>query len=155
MKIGIIIHSHTGNTLSVGEKLREVWGSEGHEVTLERVRAENEEPSEALKTALAEAPEIASYDVVVFGAPVRGFSLSPVMKKYLNQIESLKGKEVYCFVTQQLKSPIFGGNHSLGQMKQLCLSKGERVSKSGIVNWSNKKRDEMIDKIVENFTGQE
>lgn len=154
MKIGIIIHSHTGNTLSVGEKLREVWGNEGHEVTLERVRAENEEPSEALKTELAEAPEISPYDVVVFGAPVRGFSLSPVMKKYLQQIESLKGKEVFCFVTQQLKSPIFGGNHSLGQMKQLCLSKGERVSKSGIVNWSNKKRDEMIDRIVGDFTGQ-
>ena len=153
MKIGIIIHSHTGNTLSVGEKLREVWGNEGHEVTLERVRAENEEPSEALKTELAEAPEISPYDVVVFGAPVRGFSLSPVMKKYLQQIESLKGKEVFCFVTQQLKSPIFGGNHSLGQMKQLCLSKGERVSKSGIVNWSNKKREEMMDEIVRNFTG--
>jgi flavodoxin len=154
MKIGIIIHSHTGNTLSVGEKLREVWGNEGHEVTLERVRAENEEPSEALKTGLAEAPEISPYDVVVFGAPVRGFSLSPVMKKYLQQIESLKGKEVFCFVTQELKSPIFGGNHSLGQMKQLCLSKGERVSKSGIVNWSNKKREEMIDKIIGDFTRQ-
>ena len=155
MKIGIIIHSHTGNTLSVGEKLREVWGNEGHEVSLERVKAENEEPSEALKTKLAETPEIGPYEVVVFGAPVRGFSLSPVMKKYLQQIESLKGKEVFCFVTQELRSPIFGGNHSLGQMKQLCLSKGERVSKSGIVNWSNKKREEMIDKIVGDFTRQE
>ena len=154
MKIGIIIHSHTGNTLSVGEKLREVWGNEGHEVTLERVRAENEEPSEALKTELAEAPEIGPYDVVVFGAPVRGFSLSPVMKKYLNQMGSLKGKEVYCFVTQQLKSPIFGGNHSLGQMKQLCAVKGQRVTKSGIINWSNKKREEMIESLVKDFTGE-
>jgi flavodoxin len=154
MKIGIIVHSHTGNTLSVGERIKEEWERKGASVKVERVKAVNEEPAEAEKTELAETPDVSSYDVVVFGAPVRAFSLSPVMKKYMNQIDSLAGKEVYCFVTQQLKTPVLGGSHSIKQMKQLCAVKGQRVTKSGIINWSNKKREEMIESLVKDFTGE-
>jgi len=43
MKIGIILYSYSGNTLFVGEKLREVLLKKGHEVSLERIKASDEE----------------------------------------------------------------------------------------------------------------
>ena len=42
MKIGILVHSKTGNTYSVAEKLEERLLKEGHLVTFEKVIAEND-----------------------------------------------------------------------------------------------------------------
>ena len=44
MKIGIIVHSHTGNTLSVAERIRSELVEKGYDVELKRVSAENEDP---------------------------------------------------------------------------------------------------------------
>ena len=42
MNVKIIVHSKTGNTLSVAEKLRGRLETAGHTVRLEQVRAANE-----------------------------------------------------------------------------------------------------------------
>lgn len=148
MKIGIIVHSHTGNTLSVAEKIREHFAAQGHTAQIERVTADKEGQSASANSVLLNVPDITPYDVIVFGAPVQAFSLSPVMRKYLEGISSIKGKKVSCFVTQQFPKPWLGGNRAIRQMAQACKDKGTEISASGIVNWSGKLRDRQIEDVA-------
>lgn len=149
MKIGVIVHSHTGNTLSVAKKLEEKLLTGGHSVSLERVVAENEDPAAAPKSPLKEKPDTAPYEIIVFAAPVRAFSLSPVMKNYLSQLPAMEGKKACCFVTQHLKYPWLGGNHAISQMKKILSAKGVDIIETGVVNWSHKERERQISDVVE------
>jgi flavodoxin len=149
MKIGIIIHSHTGNTLAVAQRLKDKLIGAGHLVNLEQVSAVNEDPSAVGNIQLKTIPSIDSYDALIFGAPVRGFSLSPVMKAYLSQLSSLKDRKVGCFVTQHFPYSWMGGNNSIKGMKNICQQKGANVLESGIVNWSHKKRETIISEVLE------
>jgi len=152
MNIGIIIHSHTGNTLLVSEKLKEKFSSEGHVVTLKQVSAVNEDPAAATNVELKTIPDTAGYDMIIFGSPVRAFSLSPVMLLYLNQLPSLQGKKISCFVTQQLPFPWMGGNRSIKQMKKAVIAKNGTVYETGIVNWSSKSREKLITDLINRLT---
>lgn len=152
MKIGIVVHSQTGNTLSVAQELKEKLSTEGHLVSLEKLTAINDNQKEAGKIFLESIPDISAYDALIFGAPVRGFSLSPVMAAYLKQLESLSNKKVACFLTQFFHSPSMGGNHAIEQMKELCNSKGAEVCETGIVNWSSILRRKKINDVIERFS---
>lgn len=148
MKIGVIIHSHTGNTLSVGERLKETLLAKGHTVQLERVTAVNEDPNAKEAVRLKDIPDVSGYDAVILGAPVRAFSLSPVMKVYLSQLPELSGKKVSCFVTEHFPKPWMGGNHSVNLMIRAIEKKGGKVMDKGIVNWSSKAREEQIKDVL-------
>jgi len=152
MKVGIIVHSHTGNTLSVAEKLKDTIAAKGHTVTLERVLAVNEDPSAQGPVEFKSIPDVSSYDALVFGAPVRGFSLTPTMTAYLAQLQALKGKKVSCFVTQQLPFAWMGGNRTIGQIKNACEAKGAVPSSTGIVNWGSKKREDKIANVLKKLS---
>jgi len=152
MNIGIIVHSHTSNTLSVAEKLKEKFMADGHLVTLEQVTAVNEDPAAAANVELLAIPDTNGYDMIIFGAPVRAFSLSPVMLLYLNQLPSLQGKKISCFVTQQLPFACLGGNRSIKQMKKAIIAKNGTVHETGVVNWSSKKREDLITDLINRLT---
>lgn len=151
MKIGIIIHSHTGNTLSIGERLRETFLAAGHSVFLEQVIAENEDPNGNVKVTLKTIPDIMVYDYVILGAPVRAFALSPIMKTYLSQLSEAKGKNFACFVTQHFPKPWMGGNHAIKQMTEAIRQKEGKVKDTGIVNWTSKSREVQIKDILDRF----
>lgn len=144
MNIGIIIHSHTGNTNSVAEKLREKLIGNGHEVELERLRIVGGWRQGLKEIEFESLPDLAKHDALVFGAPVEGFSLSSVMKSYLKHIGSLQGKQTAFLVTQHLKHPWMGGNRAVRAMEQYCSARGAVLSGSVIVNWSHKQREQMI-----------
>lgn len=148
MKIGIIVYSHTGNALSVAQKLEEALTIAGHDVKLERVEPVNGDPGKSGSAELKSAPDVSPYDAVVFASPVQAFSLARVMKLYLSQISDLSGKKVYCFVTQGLKKKWMGGSRAVGQIKSACKAKGANVTDSGIVNWSGNTRETQIEDIV-------
>lgn len=152
MNIGIIVHSHTGNTLSVAERLQEALLAKGHTVRLQRVEAVNEDPQSREPVRLKSNPDISQYDAVILGAPVRGFSLSPVMKAYLGQIPDISGKNAACFVTQHFKKPWLGGNRSVKQMCVALLNKGAGVTGTCVINWSGKTREEQISHLVETMS---
>ncbi len=152
MKIGIVIHSHTGNTLVVAEKLLEAFQNEGHTAQIERVTAVNEDPNSKEKLQLANCPEVAGFDVIIIGAPVRAFSLSPVMIAYLEQLPQIHCNKVACFVTQQLPKAWMGGNRAIRQIVSAVLPKGVKVAETGIINWSGKTRDAQIDEVVGRFS---
>ncbi len=148
MRIGIIIHSHTGNTLSVGERLKEALIANGHSVQLERVAAFNEDPQTKEKVRLKSIPDVSNYDAVIIGAPVRAFSLSPVMKAYLAQLPQIRGKKVSCFVTEHFPKPWMGGDRAIKQIVRFIAQKGGVVAGTGVVNWSCKTREEQITDVV-------
>lgn len=147
MNIGIIIHSYTGNTHSVAEKIKNALVEEGQMVTIDRVTAVNEDPNAAGNIRLKSVPDISDYDVIIFGAPVRAFSLSPVMKLYISGLKSIEGKKTGCYVTQFFPFACMGGNNAIRQIVKLCKTKGAAVFETGIVNWSNNK-DKKIGRVV-------
>lgn len=150
MNIGIMVHSHTGNTLFTAKILQEALSSAGHEAVIHSVSAVNDMEADHQKIKLDSRPETAMYDALIFGAPVRGFSLSPVMRAYLNGIGSLNGKKTACFVTQHLPYAFLGGNRALRQMGALCRLKGSAPLGTGVINWS---KQEAREKQIEALAG--
>ena len=152
MNIGIIIHSHSGNTLAVGEKILNTLKTADHAAEVKRVVAENENPSPLGPVVLKENPDTDPYDAVIFGAPVWAFSLSPVMQTYLKQVKGIQGVQASIFVTQFFPFPWMGGHRAIRQMKALCERAGFRVVKTGIVNWSRKNRGMRIDQVLQQMS---
>lgn len=152
MKIGIIVYSQTGNTLSVAEELKAKLLAGGNLVSLEQVSAINKDATKIEQVQLANKPDVSTYDMLVFAAPVQGFSLSPVMNAYLSGITSLKGKKVGCFVTHFFPYAWMGGNRTVGQMKKICESKGANIYETGVVNWSSSHRKNVIADTVEKLS---
>lgn len=152
MKVGIIVHSKTGNTLHVAEKIMNKVIADGYSASIEQVTATNDGETDINKIQLTNMPNISEYDVVILGAPVRGFSLSPIMQSFLSKCKSLHGKNVGCYVTQQFPYPWMGGNRAIEQMKGLCKSIDANVTDTAIINMSNKKREKMITNAVEKLS---
>jgi flavodoxin len=148
MNIGLIIHSQTGHTLSVAEKLQKKLAAAGHTVTLERLETEGEVRPGVKDVRFKSLPSVGNYDAVVFGSPVHGFALSLAMQAYLRQVPSLAGKRVACFVTQSLPFAWMGGNRALRQLKAACQAKGATVCGVGGVNWSRRSREGQIAEVV-------
>jgi len=148
MKIGIIVHSFTGNTLLVAQNLMDALNLAGHTADIERVAVKDENPNVSVNIELENAPAAAAYDLLFFGAPVRGFSLSPGMKKYLGQLTGIEGKPAACFITKQLPHMWTGGNRALKQMTGLIAAKGGHTLGTAAVVWGAKDRQAEIDRAV-------
>lgn len=148
MKVGIIVYSHSGNTLLVAQKLEEALRSAGHAVSIERVEPVNGNPRAPGPVELKSAPDVGPYDAVIFASAVQAFSLAPPMKLYLSRIPGLNGRKIYCFVTQHLKQQWLGGKKAVRQIAAACKVKGADVIPGGIVNWSGGSREKQIDDIV-------
>jgi len=152
MNIGIIVFSHTGNTRSVALRLKEKLSAAGHSVKIEEIKISGSYGSGSLNFRVETAPDPGQYDAVVFGAPVLGFSLSPVMKKYLAGISSLNMKKVALLTTEFFPFPWMGGNRAIRKMKKICQSRGASVTETGVVNWSRKDREQKIIQVVDGLS---
>ncbi len=150
MNTGIIVFSHTGNTLLVARRLQERLSRNGHTVILEEITVQGGfDPEKDFNSfTLDSVPDPSQYDAVVFGAPVMAFSLCPVMKRYLESVRTLSGLKVGLLVTQHLPFKWMGGSRAVGQMKKLSSVKGGMVKSAGIVNWSHRDREARIDDAV-------
>lgn len=152
MKIGIVVYSQTGNTYSVAQRLAEKLASKGHDARIERIKPLGTDPASKGPIRFEALPDLSEFDRVIFASPVQAFSLAPVMKAYLTQIGSIKDKKAACFVTQQFKNPWMGGNSAVKTMQKLCAEKGGHIADTGVVNWSNPRREEMIIDVVERLS---
>lgn len=148
MKVGIVVFSQTGHTLSVARRLAEALEANGHEATVARVEPEEAKPNSPAPIKLKTAPDVAPYDAVIFASPVQAFSLARVMQLYLSGISDLTGKKVSCFLTQQFKKAWLGGNRALRKMRAACRAKGADVRETAIVHWSSGDRENQIAELV-------
>lgn len=147
MKVGIIVYSKTGNTLTVAERISSQLEADGIAVSVGRFSAETL-PQSNKPVRLTAVPNPNEFDAVIFGAPVQAFSLDPAMALYFEQINSINPKNVFCFVTQYFKKPWLGGNHAMKQMLALLKEKGINANPLGVVNWSSEQREEQILQIM-------
>lgn len=141
MNIGIIVYSQTGHTLEVCEKLKGRLIGEGRTVSLEQISVVGERTPKTKEFHLGNKPNVEAYDAIIFGSAVEAFSLSAVLSRYLNGVDSLQGKQVACLVTQQFPYPWMGGNRAIGQMKKICQSKGATIRAARVVNWAKSRRE--------------
>jgi len=152
MKIGIVVHSMTGNTSLVAERIKNRLDQEGHELSLERlaiIGGEDQTQSdpdkisiEPLKTNMEEL------DLLILGGPVRGFQASPAMKALLGRLEGLEGKDTMIFVTHAFPFNWMGGNSAIKQLRNMCTEKGANILFTGIIDWKNSKREVQIDSLA-------
>jgi len=151
MNIGIIIYSHSGHTLSVGVKIKKTLLAQGHSVRLEKITAANEDPQSKERIRLTAIPDISPYDAVIFGAPVKGAQLSPIMKAYLAQLPAVQSRKAACFVTQQFRIKWMGSSRAVKQITRAVEQKGTPIIASGIVQWSSEVREEQIRQVVDSL----
>jgi len=151
MKIGIIVHSQTGHTYSVAQKLQEKLAADGHSVNVERITPVDPKQTDPKKVQIEKLPDLSAYDALVLAAPVQAFSVSPVMKAYLPQLPLLNGKKVAVFVTKGLPFKWTGGNKAISQLKTAVESKGGNVVGTGILVWDGAGREKKIADMVENL----
>jgi hypothetical protein len=144
MKIGIVVYSWSGHTLSVAEALKEKLAAGGHSAELVQVDVVGERKQGARDFKLDTLPDLNSYDGLVFGAAVEAFSLSPVVTAYLKKVDSLAGKKVVCLVPQQFPYPWMGGSNAIRQMRKLCKAKGAAIVGSAAVNWAKSRREKTM-----------
>lgn len=149
MKIGMVVYSNTGHTLSVAEKLREKLVAAGHAVTLTELETivplQMGDTTAELKTL----PVIDNYDALVLATCVRGGTPAPPMRVYLEKVSSLADKPVVCLVTGVFPFANWGRDQTLAQMKALCEAKGAQVMATESVGWMSPGRGKAIHSVVE------
>ena len=145
------MHSDTGHTLSVAEKLKSKLISLNHDVNIEKVIALNDKEEQATNIQLQNIPDINEYDFIFFAAPVRAFNISPVISKYLSQLSSLEKRKIICFVTMFFPFKWMGGKNAISKMKIMCEEKNGEVIDVGIINWKKIDREKNINEMIENF----
>lgn len=152
MKVGIVVFSQTGHTLSVAERLVEELKAKGHDAAIARVEQVETKPNSPEPIKLKTAPDVQMYDAVIFASPVQAFSLARVMALYLSGVSDLTGKKVACFVTQGLKMSWMGGNRAIRKIRAACREKGAEIRGSGIVHWSSDARKSQIADVVKRLS---
>jgi flavodoxin len=150
MKIGLIVYSQGGHTLSVALKLKEKLSADGHGVTLEQIETTGPVRPGDRHAELKTTPAIDAYDAVVLGAPVWGGSPAAPMLNYLEQAPSLAGKKVACLVTGFFPAG-WGRNQAINKMKAICEVQGATVCGSGSVGWFSLRRRQQIATAVESL----
>lgn len=151
MNIGLIIYSQTNNTYSVAQRLQDNLSARGHDVNIERVVPAGKVNPGDLNINFEKKPDTKPYDVLIFGSPVHAFNLAPAMNAYLNQIPSLEGKNIACFVTKGLPFDSTGGNQAIKQMKNVCRARGGVIIGTAIVTWTMG-REKKINNLLEKFS---
>ena len=146
MKIGLIVFSRTGHTMSVVDKLKDRLMGAGHQVQIDPIAIQGD--AAPGKFELTHQPETDPYDGIVFASPVQAFSLNPVMQAYLNGLPSLENKPTAYLVTKQLPFNWTGGNRAIKTMQSICQKKGARILGSAIVVWQDARRDDTTEKAV-------
>jgi len=152
MHIGIIVHSLTGNTLTVAQKIRDKLTAAGHEAEIEQIAVAGGEDPQKREFELSSPPDVLPYEALVFGAPVRAFSVSPVIAVYLKQMAYLDGRKVALYVTKGLRSNWTGGNKAIASMRALCEKKGGVVASTGIVSQKSKDYAADVDRLAEQIS---
>lgn len=155
MKIGIVVHSFSGNTLSVAEKLAQSLSKKGHETSILRLQVaggEDRNQQDINKINLQPIPDLKEFDSLIVAGPVRGFQASPVIKKFFDEAKGIEGKSMAVFVTHAFPYNFLGGKSAIGQMDKMCREKGIKLEFTGIIDWGSGKREKQIETLVKNIT---
>lgn len=146
--MGIIVYSHTGNTYTVAQKLKDKLAEAGHEAEVERITITGEATPGSKEFQLETRPDTKPYNALIFAAPVQAFSLNPAMAVYLEQLPSLQDKQIACYVTKRLPGKWTGGNQAIARMKKICEEKGGTVCGAEIIILSSRSEQSIAKALI-------
>ncbi len=143
MKVAILICSHSGNTLKLGEMVSSLLMEAGHEVNLTTLISEPPmDPKKAVSAGnmvITNLPDLSSADIVIVGGPVWAFRPCPLLLKTMMELGSqIKGKKVLCFVTQSFPFAWMGGTSSVNKLRELAGRGGAKVLPGVVLSGASK-----------------
>ena len=127
MKIGIFVHSQSGNTAKLGLAVTHSLREKGHDVSIELLRPLGKVHPRVKQVDFRAVPDPAEYEAVIFGGPIWAFSASPVLVSLLKQLPTLKGKKALCFTTSGFPTPISGAKRAIKRINELLDVLGATV----------------------------
>ncbi|MCD8574627.1 MAG: hypothetical protein LRY28_03915 [Erysipelotrichaceae bacterium] len=153
MKIGFIVHSQSGNTLSVAQKLMDQLKLQGHDVMLTHIKDEDvnvsmQHPERFIKVV----DEVTSYvDVLFIGGWVQAFILCRGLNHYINHQLNIQAKETHLFLTHHFPFEWMGGTNAMKQLTKHVIAKEHVIKTTKIFNWSRKNNQQHIDQWIESM----
>ncbi len=142
MNVGIVIHSQTGHTEQVANKIKDLLDEKGQKTDYLKLRVPKNESRSNGDIKFIDTPDLSTYDMIIFGSHVEAFNLARVMQNYLRNIDTIEGKKVICLLTQGLPYKWMGAKNALNQMRTLLKRKGADVIYCESVSWSNEQKRE-------------
>lgn len=153
MKIGIFVHSQSGNTAKLGLAVTHSLREKGHDVSIELLRPLGKVHPRVKQVDFRAMPDPAEYEVVIFGGPIWAFSASPVLVSLLKQFTTLKGKKTLCFTTSGFPTAISGAQRAISRLSELCEGLGATVLPGVPLFWGfycgKKRLDETVARICD------
>lgn len=126
MKIGIIVHSVTNNTLRFAENIKTALSK--NDFSIELIHIKTDIPIEGGTAGhmpeykILNLPDCSQYDIVLFGGPVWAFSANPVIMRCIEE-SNIENKHIIPFVTMMFAFPFLGGGNAMRMMKRMILQK--------------------------------
>lgn len=133
MKIGIIVYSYTGQTLTAVKALQKKLAAAGHEAVLQCIETNTAVKPGTTDVTLKSPPALDDYEAILLAAPVWGGTPAPPMTVYLEQIPSLAGKQT-AYLATGFFPPAMGCKQAIAKMKAACEAKGAASLGSGSVS---------------------
>jgi len=128
MKIAIIFHSQTGQTLRLAKLMESKLTKAGHEVALTQLQTDVPVKEGSIRQPMnfeiTNLPDVSGFDVILAGGPVWGFGPSTVIYKAITKLENLKGKKFLAFVTMGFPLTGLGGKATVKQMSKAAAVNG-------------------------------
>jgi NAD(P)H dehydrogenase (quinone) len=157
MKVGILVHSQSGNTAKLALAVTHTLREKGHDVSVELLRPLGKVHPGMRHVEFRNVPEVEEFDTVLFGGPVWAFNASPVIVSAINQISGLKGKKTLFFLTSGFPQPLSGWNRAHKKMSDLLEETGATVLEGESLFWgiwcSKKRMDKTVEKICNKVLG--
>lgn len=157
MKIAIVLHSQSGHTARFAKIIASKFNENGHDADVKLLRTTGNVAPFKKNFELRNPPDINEYDAALFGGPVWAFSASPVIMKYLSQLNSFKGKKAASFATMGFPFLWMGGNQAIKAMDNSLECCGADILKGEVVPYHFKANTERLnkaaDRLFKSFTG--
>jgi flavodoxin len=148
MKIGIFVHSQSGNTAKLALAITHCLREKGHDVDVELLRPIGKINPGTRHVEFKKLPEVNEYDFLLFGSPIWAFNASPVIVSLLHQITSLKGKKALYFTTSGFPSFMSGCKRAHKKVKELLQDLTAEVIDGYALSWgiwcSKKRLDQAV-----------
>jgi NAD(P)H dehydrogenase (quinone) len=157
VKIGIFVHSQSGNTARLALAVTHALREKGHDVDVELLRPIGKMHPGIKHIEFRNVPEVDGYDIILLGGPVWAFNASPVVVSLLHQLSGLKGKKAMHFLTSGFPQPLSGWNRAHKKIKDLLEESNATVIEGESLFWGfycgKKRLDAAVDRICRKVLG--
>lgn len=135
MKIGVFVHSQTGNTAKLGLAVVHALREKGHDVAIELLRPAGRVNPGSKNIEFRNLPDAARFEAVLFGGPIWAHNVSPVITSAITQIAGLKGKKTLFFLTSFFPPSLSGCKRSQAAVRSLLEETGASVLTGESLSW--------------------